>query len=52
MHLHEEETDESVETAPPDWLATLLGRPTTTWHQTNIFKSVEVPFTPINTPSQ
>jgi hypothetical protein len=33
----------SVETAPP-------GQPTTTWCQTDLSKSVEVPFTPINTP--
>jgi hypothetical protein len=34
----------SVEATPP-------GRPTTTWRQTDLSKSVEVPFTPINTPS-
>jgi hypothetical protein len=28
----------------------LVGRPATTWTQTDLSKSVEVPFTPINTP--
>jgi hypothetical protein len=41
--LHEEEKPESVEATP-------LGRPATTWHQTDLSKSVEVPFTPIDTP--
>jgi hypothetical protein len=27
-----------------------VARPATTWHQTNLSKSVEVSFTPINTP--
>jgi hypothetical protein len=43
MHLHEEEKPQSMEVAPP-------GRPDTTWCQTDLSKSVEVPFTPINTP--
>jgi hypothetical protein len=38
-----------VEAAPPGRLATWLGNPTTTWHQTDLSKSVEVPFTLINT---
>jgi hypothetical protein len=46
--LHEEEKLESVEAAPPDGLATWLGRPAT-WCQTDLAKMVEVPFTPINT---
>jgi hypothetical protein len=41
-HLHEEEKPESVEAALLGWLAT-------TWRQTDLSKSVEVPFTPINT---
>jgi hypothetical protein len=40
----------SVEAAPLGRLAMWLGRPATTWHQTDFSKSVEVPFTPINTP--
>jgi hypothetical protein len=48
--LHEEEKPESVEAAPPDRSATWLGRPATTWHQTDHSKLVEVPFTPMNTP--
>jgi hypothetical protein len=50
MRLHEEEKLESVEAAPPGRLDTWLSRPATTWCQTNLSKSVEVPFTPINTP--
>jgi hypothetical protein len=49
MHLHEEEKPESVEAAPPVLLAACLDCPTTTWHQTNLSKSVEVPFSLINT---
>jgi hypothetical protein len=49
MLLHGEEKPELVEAAPPGWPATWLGHPTTSWHQTNISKLVEVPFTPINT---
>jgi hypothetical protein len=48
--LHEEETPKSVEAAPPSRAATWLGRPITTWRQTDLTKLVEVPFTPINTP--
>jgi hypothetical protein len=48
--LHEEEKLESVEATPPGRPATCLGRPATTWHQTDLSRSVEVPFTPINTP--
>jgi hypothetical protein len=40
----------SVEAAPPSRLITWLGRSATTWRQTDLSKSVEVPFTPINTP--
>jgi hypothetical protein len=41
---------EPVEATPLDRLAMWLGCPATTWHQTDISKSVEVPFTSINTP--
>jgi hypothetical protein len=50
MPVHEEEKPESVEAAPPDRSATWLGRPATTWCDTDLSKSMEVPFTPINTP--
>jgi hypothetical protein len=43
MHLHEEMKPKSVEATPP-------GQPATTWHQTDLSKSVVVPFSPINTP--
>jgi hypothetical protein len=53
-HLHEEEKPESVEkvggshsTRLADHVAWL---PATTGHQTDFSKSMEVPFTPINTP--
>jgi hypothetical protein len=49
MRLHEEEKPKLVEATLPGRLATWLGRPATTWHQTDLSKSVEVPFTPINT---
>jgi hypothetical protein len=39
-----------VEAAPPVQPATWLGQPATTWHKTDLSKSVEVPFTTINTP--
>jgi hypothetical protein len=39
----------SVEAAPPGQLATWLVRSATTWRQTDLSKSVEVPLTPINT---
>jgi hypothetical protein len=39
-----------VEATPLGRLAMRLGRPASTWCQTNFSKSVEVPFTPINTP--
>jgi hypothetical protein len=48
MRLHEEKP-ESVEVAPPGRLAMWLGRLATTWCQTDLSKSVEVPFTRINT---
>jgi hypothetical protein len=48
--LHEEEKPESVEAAPPGWPATWLDRSATTWRQTDLSKSVEVPFTPKNSP--
>jgi hypothetical protein len=41
---------ESVGATPPSHLATCFGHPTTTWRQTDLSKSVEVQFTPINTP--
>jgi hypothetical protein len=51
--LHKEENAELVEkvggdrsTQPTAWLA----RPASTWRQTDFSKSVEIPFTPINTP--
>jgi hypothetical protein len=50
MHLYEEEKPESVEAAPPGWSATWLGHPATTWRRTDLSMSVEVLFTPINTP--
>jgi hypothetical protein len=40
----------SMEAAPPDWPATWLGRPATTWCQTNLSESVEILFTPVNIP--
>jgi hypothetical protein len=46
---HEEEKPDSVEAVPPDRSATWLGRPATTWRQTDLSKLVEVPFTTINT---
>jgi hypothetical protein len=52
MRLHEEEKPASVEADSPGRPATRLGRPATTWRQTDLSKSVGVPFTPINTPSQ
>jgi hypothetical protein len=39
-----------VEAAPLGRSATWLGRPTTTWHQTDFSKSVELPHGPTNTP--
>jgi hypothetical protein len=39
-----------VEAAPPGRLAMSLGWLATPWHQTDLFKLVEVPFTPINNP--
>jgi hypothetical protein len=45
--LQEKEKPESVEKVDGGRLA---GRPTTTWCQTDLSKSVEVPSTPINTP--
>jgi hypothetical protein len=50
MRLHKEEKAESVEAALPSRPATWLDRPTSTLHQTDLSKSVEVPFTPINIP--
>jgi hypothetical protein len=38
-----------VEVTPPGWPATWIGHPTSTWLHTDLSKSVEVPFTPINT---
>jgi hypothetical protein len=40
----------SVEAAPPDQSTTWLGRLATTWCQTELYKSVELPHGPINTP--
>jgi hypothetical protein len=40
----------SVEAPPPGQPAMWLGHPASTWHQTNLSKSVEVSFTPKNTP--
>jgi hypothetical protein len=40
----------SVGTAPPGRPTTWLGRLATTWHQTDLSKSVELPHGPINTP--
>jgi hypothetical protein len=48
MRLHEEEKPELVEGAPPGRPAMWLGRLATAWRQTDLSKSVEVPFTPIN----
>jgi hypothetical protein len=48
--LHKEEKPESVEATPLSRPARWLGRPITTWCQTDLSKLVEVPFTPINTP--
>jgi hypothetical protein len=42
----------AVEATPPGRPAMWLGRSATTWCQTDLSKSVEVPFTPINTPSR
>jgi hypothetical protein len=39
-----------MEAAPPNQPATWLGRPASTWRQADLSKSLEVPFTPINTP--
>jgi hypothetical protein len=39
-----------VEASPPGRPTTWLGCPGTTWNQTDLSKSVDVPFTPINTP--
>jgi hypothetical protein len=39
-----------VEATPPGRLAMSLGWLATPWRQTDLFKLVEVPFTPINTP--
>jgi hypothetical protein len=54
MRLHDEEmlelVEKSVDAAPLGRPAMWLGRPTTTWRQTDHSKSLEVPFTPINTP--
>jgi hypothetical protein len=50
MRLHKEEKLGSVEAAPPNQPAMWLGWPATTWRQTYLSKSVEAPFTPINTP--
>jgi hypothetical protein len=50
MRLYDEEKPESVEAAPPGRPVMWLGRMATTWCQTDLSKSVEVPFTPINTP--
>jgi hypothetical protein len=47
--LHEQEKAKSVEATPPGRSTTWLGQPSTTWHQTDLSNSVEVPFTPINT---
>jgi hypothetical protein len=52
MRLHEEEKPESVEKVsggPIHPYKYPTGRPATTWRQTDLFKSLEVPFTPINT---
>jgi hypothetical protein len=49
-HLHEKEKPESVEAAPPGRPTMWLGRMATTWRQTHLSKSVEVPFTRRNTP--
>jgi hypothetical protein len=40
----------SVEAAPPGRPATWLGRPATTWCQTDLSELVELPRGPINTP--
>jgi hypothetical protein len=40
----------SVEAAPLGQPTTWLGYPATTWHQTDLSKSVELPHGPINTP--
>jgi hypothetical protein len=40
----------SVQAAPPNQSTTWHGRPTITWRQTHLSKSVEAPFTHINTP--
>jgi hypothetical protein len=53
MCLHEEEKPESVEKVnggPIHPYKYPTGRPATTWHQTDLSRLVEVPFTPINTP--
>jgi hypothetical protein len=50
MRLHKEEKDETVEKVSGDCLAVWLGHPGSTSRQTDFSKSVEVPFTPINTP--
>jgi hypothetical protein len=53
MRLHEEEKPESVEKVSGGLIQPYkypTSRPATTWCQTNLSKSVEVPFTPINTP--
>jgi hypothetical protein len=39
-----------VEAVPPCRPTTWLGRQTFTWRQTDLSKSMEVPFTPLNTP--
>jgi hypothetical protein len=50
MRLHKEEKDKTVEKVGGGRLAAWLGHPTSTSRQTDFSKSVEVPFTPINTP--
>jgi hypothetical protein len=47
--LDKEDKAESVEAAPPGRLATWLGCPTSIWRETDLSKSVEVPFNPIIT---
>jgi hypothetical protein len=48
--LHEEEKPESMEAAPLGRSTMWPGCPATSWLQTDLSKSVEIPFTPISTP--
>jgi hypothetical protein len=50
MRLHEEQKAKLVEAAPLGQPAMWIGRLASTWCQIDLSKSVEVSFTPINTP--